>query len=267
MGPTTWDGHVRVDYLPESRRLQVTLITVEPTREAQLRRGLRAGFVIDDPDGPPAFVAADLPAAFLPADLGELLGPRLAPEARLVIGEEPQVRWSRLGLSEVDDLAETWAPYRAVVLAGVEQPSRMRAVGAWAGGLWARLGVEDIVAGIAALGPPTPAMGDVRYDHDDPFGGEPEEPEVLGSWELPASLAQAAGVEARLQWSAAGGLVTVTARRVAAPGAPLAVMFDDGRGRWTVLEPDGEGVLRAAIASSADPAVLPAVRVRVGEQP
>ena len=57
---TAWDGYARVDYLPNLGRIQVTLLTVEPTVYRRLRPGLACAFAADDTGGPPTFVEVDI---------------------------------------------------------------------------------------------------------------------------------------------------------------------------------------------------------------
>lgn len=273
MSPTTWDGRARVEYLPEYQQLHVTLSTVEPTTETELRDGLRVGFVSDDPDGPPAFVAVTLRANRLTADVHQLLGPRLAAAAEQVTAGPVLMRWTRLNLVEVDDLAAVWAPYRAAVLAAIDVGEQsagvgrrsVQALGEWAGGLWARLGVDDLRMALADLARAEPVF------RGDPFADDggidrPEPATATGEWELPHALADAVRIAPRLRWEATGGLVDVVARPVAAGAmGEIWVSFDDGAEAWARLEPDAAGLGRATIASAADPSHLPAVRVRTAE--
>ena len=153
---TTWDGHVRVDYVPGRSRLQVTVCTMGEVAELEPRPGFRTAFATTDPVGPPTFIGVDLANGSLPADIRTLLGPRLAALADNVVAAPPRERWARLDLAEINELADGWAPYRARALATVpvEEPadrelvtaSSPTTVGSWAGGLWTSFGGEDLVA-------------------------------------------------------------------------------------------------------------------------
>ncbi|MEX5712966.1 hypothetical protein AB1484_33120 [Parafrankia sp. FMc6] len=278
--PTTWDGHVRVDYLPDWRLLQVTLITGEPAVEAALRRDLRAGFVLDDPEGPPAFVAVTLPAGRLHEEVRHLLGEQIVAIAEQVVAGPPHTRWTRLDVLAVDQLAAIWAPYRVWVLATAadeerEQPREpVRAVlGRWAGGFWARLGVEELRRRLTELPQGELVMLGSADPHDDTLDDEGDRPEAApvvasGRWELPIELAERARVEPGLEWEIRDGAVHIIARQTdAGPGGTgLLVSFDDGTQGWTRLEEEPSGVLRAEIASAADPDRLPPVRIRTEEQ-
>lgn len=269
MTPTAWDGHARVDYLPHLIRLQVTLFTVEPTVEAELRGGLRAAFVPDDPAGPPAFVGAVLERGLLPDDLRHLLGARLGDTADAVLAEPPRCRFVRLDLVEVDDLAETWAPYRAAVLASdaddASAPTALggrtwtSTVGRWAEDLWTAISPGDLRAALSAVG-----GGDALRGHDDPFGEPVDGPVATGRWALPPVLADAAGIEPELGWAAqVDGLIEVTARPSGSSEAGAVwVSFDDGSQRWARMADDGAGRLTAGIATAVDPDRMPCVRVR-----
>lgn len=272
MSLTTWNGHARVDYVAERSRLQITLSTTEATTEADLRRGLRAAFVIDGPLGPPAFVSAELRFGSVPNDLRGLLGAQLAEAADAVVAGPGRSRWVQLDLAELDDLSAAWAPYRSVVLAGAPDPAPIRqrlalraVLGETAGGLWARLGVEELRAAMSAFRPPEPVFrGDPRGS-DDPDGSDPSgEDAARGTWELPTALAAAGGIDPSLNWTARGRQITIVARSGPGsdPAAGLWVSFDDGTDRWRPLAPVGANELRAQLASSADPDRLPAIRIR-----
>lgn len=270
MGSTAWDGCARVDWVPDAHRLQVTLLTLEPTAEADIRPGLRVAFARADPAGPPTFVGATLPTGELPADLRLLLGSGLATAADAVIVGPARTGWADLDLVEVDDLAAAWAPYRSYVLAAAAEPTaadRGAVLGAWGRGVWARLGVDDLRAALAAALPADLAfrMGDAWSVDGDT--ADEAAAAVTGRWSLPPALAAAGGIESVLGWSADGGEVTIVARTRSGPAAPLWVSFDDGGPpRWEPLAGGPPGELRATIVSWADAAHLPAIRIRVADR-
>lgn len=269
MTPTAWDGHARVDYLPHLVRLQVTLFTVEPTVEADLRGGLRAAFVVDDPAGPPAFVGAVLERGLLSDDLRHLLGPRLGDTADAVLAAPPRCRFVRLDLVEVDDLAQAWAPYRAAVLAPAGDHTAASAlggrrwasvVGRWAEDLWTAIHPGDLRTALTAIEGGDAMRGDDPFGADEPADG----PVAVGVWALPPELADAAGIEPELGWAAqVDGLIEVTARSSGSSvGGAVWVSFDDGSQRWARLADDGVGRSSARMATAVDPDRLPCIRVR-----
>jgi hypothetical protein len=273
---TPWDGHVRVDYVPAFSSLQVTLATVWPTKEAELRRGLRAGFVRDDPDGPPAFVEVRAPGGRVPADVRDLLGDRLLAEIQQVVAGPVRSRWLRISLRAVDELAEAWAPYRPWILADqspapAAEPAPV--LGRVARGLWSRLGVSDLRAALSLPRPPDLGFRTDRPgpDDDEDTADEPGPPTASGRWELPAELAWRTGVEVDLIWELYGDRrVHLTARRAAAAVSDppsLEVAFDDGAERWARFVEDEPGVLRTSIVSATDPSRLPPIKVRTRELP
>lgn len=276
MALTTWDGHARVDYALAERTLVVVLSTAEPTIEADMNQRLRAGFVTDDDDGPPAFLAAVLTTGALPDDLREMLGPRLSEAADNVLRGPSRGSWTRLDLDEVSRLATVWAPYRAWVLAQATQPAPARslvaAVGAWADGLWTRLRVDDLKAALGGL-----ALAPIRSEFDDPFGDPSDNPHgdgaddraapARGSWTLPADLAGAAGIEPRLEWETDGGGVRLMARSTGTGTANVLVAFDEVGQPWRPLRPGPGGVLSATIVTLHIAADLPAVRLQVQRRP
>jgi len=293
--PTAWDGYVRVDYIPEvgrrpeRGRLQVTFATVEATIAADVRPGLRAGFVTDDPDGPPTFIQASVSRGRLADDLSELLGASIAAVAEQVVTGPGRSRWTRLNVGAVDSLSSAWAPYRDLVLAGASPPDddpddgldgptpRPRA-GTADQGLWVLLVPDElrrsmadlpVSGGLALLGS---GGGEDRDDNDLDELDESELPPVTvsGQWAVPPELAELAGIEPRLVWEIRAGRVHVVARPApsttgqAVGTRPTAlVSFDDGANRWQTLIPDADGTLRAVIDSLANPERLPAVRLRV----
>lgn len=305
MSLTAWDGHVRVDYLPRRGRVHVTLLTAEPTVEADLRTGLRAAFVDDDPHGPPAFIGLPVDAAGrLPAEAVDLLGERLFAVAERVVSHPPHSRWTRLDLLALDSLAAAWAPYRHRVLTAMAEPgspgtasgardpvSGLRGIGRWANGLWALLGVDDLRRGLAALPSADPVFmsggdeddpGDDADGFDDFFDDSVESAPTgrgadgtsgavaaTGSWELPADIAAAAGVQPTLTWEVRRGVVDVVVAPIGnrPPRARLAVSFDDGSERWEPLVLDPSGLLRTTIWSAAEPDRTPTVRIRTEELP
>ncbi|WP_322761938.1 hypothetical protein [Frankia sp. Cr2] len=305
MSLTAWDGHVRVDYLPMRGRVHVTLLTAEPTVEADLRPGLRAAFVDDDPHGPPAFIALPVEAGGrLPTHVRDLLGERLFAIAEQVVDHAPRSRWTRLDLLALDDLAAVWAPYRHRMLATVADPGTRDAasgargpvpglsgiglsgIGRWANGLWALLGVDDLRRGLAALPSADPVFmsGGVdngSVDDADDFDDSLENPSIgggaedtaavaaMGTWELPADIAVAAGVRPTLRWEVRRGMVDVVAEPAGTgpPRARLSVSFDDGSERWESLVMGPSGLLRATIWSATEPDRAPTVRIRTEELP
>jgi len=274
---TTWDGHVRVDYVPDFSSLQVTLATVQPTTVAVLRRGLRAGFARDDPDGPPAFVEVRAEGGRVPPDVRDLLGDRLLAEIQQVVAGPARSRWLRMSLSAVDELAEAWAPYRPWILAA--EPASPAAdpapvLGRLGRGLWSRLGVGGLREALSLPRPPElDFRGDTRRDEasEDNYEDEPAVLTAAGRWTLPAELARRTGVQPDLVWEVYGDRRVHLIARRAAPAsldAPvLEVAFDDGAERWARFTETEPGVLRTSIVSAADPARLPPIKVRTRNQP
>lgn len=258
---TAWDGFARVEYEPARRLLMVSISTIEPAAYREIRPGLAAMFVTGDPEGPPVFVSIDLGALTgtdLDGELGLLLGDRLAGVARDVIaGGEARSAGAELDVYEVADLAEAWAPYRAEALAGdADVPAT---AGRWLGGLWAGLRGRAAWAGAMAAALNAPAAARDR-------GGD--------GWtdtELPAELAELAGIEPELGWTVRAdeprriGL-RVRLRGTGGPPYRLEAGFDDGRSPWEPFRPD-----------EVDPRVLKAwlyfdathldarIRIRAGE--
>jgi hypothetical protein len=226
---TAWDGFVRVDYRPETSQLLVTVLTVEPTVFRRLHDGLAAAFAADDRTGPPTFIDLALPAG-ITEDTEALLGAPLSALASTVIGAQPRSRSGRLDLREVSEVAHTWAPYRAQVVAGDDQQAA-RTVGRWADQLWSR--VADAALRNAFNAPR------LTEAHRSPSTAG------TGDWHeliLPAALAEAAGVRPRIGWTAfdqAGerGFVVRAEQHGDAPPR-LLVGIDDGVGAWVPLEPD-----------------------------
>ncbi|WP_239310569.1 hypothetical protein [Frankia sp. Cj3] len=273
---TTWDGHVRVDYVPAFFSLQVTVATVRPTEVAELRRGLRAGFARDDPDGPPAFVEVRVEGSRIPSDVRDLLGDRLWAEVEQVVAGPGRSRWLRMSLAAVDKLAEAWAPYRPWILADEPPATTVEpapVLGRLARGLWSRLGVDSLRSALTR--PPTPAFrvrgDDDGDDGDDDTSDEPGPPTATGRWALPAELAQRAGVEPDLVWEVFGDrwvhLVARTAATAHPDGPWLEAAFDDGTERWDRFEETEPLVLRARIVSAADPRQLPLIKIRTRDLP
>ncbi len=287
-GPIAWDGYARVDYVieagrrPERGRLQVNLMTVEATTEANVRPGMRVGFVTGDPDGPPTFIGVRISRGRLPRDVRELLGASLATVADDVVTGPTRSRWARLNLRAVDALADAWAPYRDLVLAGAsppgedenDPPATVRRAGTWQHGLWALLAADELrqsMTDLAASGAFNLLGGSSRDGRDEPDGAgdETADPwevpaEASGRWPVPPELARRAAIEPELVWEIRARKVHVLARPAAGAAESTAqVCFDDGTDRWVSLLPDPGGTLRAVIGSAADPERLPAVRIRV----
>jgi hypothetical protein len=235
---TAWDGYARVDYLPEPGRLQITLLTIESTVYRRLRNGLACAFAAEDRAGPPTFVEVDIGTR--PTDDARvLLAGQLITVAEGLIGPETSTRPARLRLDELSALAKTWAPYRDWVLAPEPDPRPLRS-GSWASGLWTIFSGLGLTAALRAL--PDPALPGWRSSH-----------ETTVDWrdlELPPDLADAAGVDPRVQWvvdqspSYTGEVVTsVLVRAAGRPSiaARLLVGLDDGQGEWVELAADSPG--------------------------
>lgn len=260
---TTWDGHLRIDHLPDADTIALSLVTLEPATETQLRTGLVAGFVTADPDGPPAFVAVALQDGRLPDDVAALLGPRVSAAATDLLAEGRSGQWLQLDLIEIDDLAAAWAPYRAVTLVADQAvPTNRGALGSWADELWTCVGLPSWRDALRALGGPPAAQfrGAQRPPPDD----EPGSPALEGTWQLPDELAAAAGVQPQVRWelrAAAPDAVQIELRALPTgqpPGAVLQAGLDDGSQRWVAFEADPTGELGVTLVSSAD-----SVRVRL----
>lgn len=259
---TAWDGFCRVDYLPEFRRLQVTVTTLEPTVYQEVRPGLAVTFVADDPDGPPTFLSIDL-GAELGGELPLLLGRHLTDVATQVITSAPHSAGLQLDLDELAALADTWAPYRAEVLAAANASAEPAgsSVGTWARDLWTRLGGPELVGAIAAvLSAPRPAYGDRGPAEDDSETRDQGTPaRVVPKWrsyDLPPALAREAGVEPRISWLVASEIsMTGVALRITATGDPAArniellAGFDDGSEHWVPFVPrrDSVSILQAQL--------------------
>ncbi|MGH3931269.1 MAG: hypothetical protein ACRDTF_14990 [Pseudonocardiaceae bacterium] len=270
MGVTTWDGHLRIDHLAEAGTVALTLLTVEPATEAQLRTGLVAGFVTTDPHGPPTFIAVSLQDGRLPDDVAALLGQRVSAAIAGLLAAGGSGGWLQLDLVEIDDLAAAWAPYQAVALvAGEPAPGREGTLGSWAGELWTCLGLPGWRDALRAVsGPPAAQFrGADRGIHAD----EPGSPAVRGTWRLPDELAVAVGVETDVTWTMrpmAEGTIEVDLR-VQPSGHParavLQADLDDGTQEWKPFAADPSGGLRLQLVASGDPV---SVRFRsVGGRP
>ncbi|MFN2494804.1 MAG: hypothetical protein ABR608_02680 [Pseudonocardiaceae bacterium] len=256
---TTWDGHLRVDRPADGASVTLTLLTVEPTTEAEVRTGLLAGFVTGDPDGPPARLTIATPEGRLPDDLAALLGTRVAAAVAALAGTGGGGDWLQLDLGEVDDLAAAWAPYRVRVLTPASAPQAT--VGAWADGLWTALDLPDwreLVGGRA----PAPVF---RGETSTP---DPDPPMASGQWLLPAPMAKEAGCAPTVSWSVRteqdGTVwVEVEAERVDRdrPGVLLAGVDEPG-GAWEPLRADGPDRLRARLAVRGDGPVRLRFRTR-----
>jgi len=254
---TTWDGHLRIDHLPDADTIALSLVTVEPATETQLRIGLVAGFVTADPNGPPAFVAVALQNGRLPDDVAALLGPRVSAAATDLLVEGRSGQWLQLDLVEIDNLASAWAPYRAITLVADQPvPTNRGALGSWASDLWTCLGLPSWRDALRALdGPPAAHRGAWRSPRDD----EPGSPALKGTWRLPEELAAAVGVHPKVTWElrpAAQDMVEIDLWAVPTgqpPGAVLQAGPDDGSQRWVPFEMAATGGLRARLVSSDDP--------------
>lgn len=256
---TTWDGHLRIDHLADAGTVALTLLTVEPATETQLRAGLVAGFVTTDPHGPPAFVAVALQDGRIPDDVAALLGPRVSAAVADTLAVGRSGEWLQLDLVEVDDLAAAWAPYRAVTLAADNPvPAGRGTLGSWAEELWTCIGLPSWPDALRTLGGPQPAAQFRGADHEAP-GAEPGPPAVRGTWRLPDELAAAVGVEPDVAWSIRPVAehsveVDLRVRPTGQPvGAVLQAGLDDGSQRWEPFEEDPSGRLRARLAASGEP--------------
>lgn len=263
MGVTTWDGYLRIDHLADAGTVALTLLTVEPATEAELRAGLVAGFVTADPHGPPTFVAVTLQDGRLPDDVAALLGPRVSAAVAGTLAEGRAGQWLPLGLVEIDDLAAAWAPYRSVALAASRPvPAGRGTLGSWAGELWTCLGLPGWQEALRAAGGPRPAA-QFRGGGRGPREDEPGPPTVRGTWRLPDELATAVGVQPDVAWTmspAARDAVEIDLRVQLTGQRARAVLqagLDDGAQRWEPFEPDPSGGLWARLAGSDEP-----VRVR-----
>ncbi|MGI9001468.1 MAG: hypothetical protein ACR2GH_07350 [Pseudonocardia sp.] len=256
---TTWDGHLRLDRPPGSRTVTLTLLTVEPTIEAELRTGLVAGFVTADPHGPPAFVGVTTADGRLPADVATLFGRRVADSVAALIEADGAGEWLQLDLLEIDELAAAWAPYRVRVVQ--ETPAAAATtVGSWADGLWACVGLPDWRSALDAAGGLRPAGQFRGGDGERPEGADPSA--LRGDLLLPGVLASAAGCARAVSWTVRLGSgdtdeITVTADRVdPATRATLLVGLDDTAGQWVPFEADASGRLRARTRGSGGPVNL-----------
>ncbi|MCK2243620.1 MULTISPECIES: hypothetical protein [unclassified Crossiella] len=255
---TTWDGHLRIDHLAEEATVALTLVTVESATELRLRSGLRAGFVTVDRQGPPAYVEVEIREGGLPADIAQLLGPRVAAAVAELIASGRAGRWLQLDLREIDGLAAAWAPYRRVTLAA-EQPVRENrgALGAWAGELWTCLGLPDWREVLRALAAPPPTV-EVRGTGE-PEPPRPERTAVDGTWQLPAELATAVGVAPEVRWTVRPLTdeefeIELRARRTGPPGgAVLQAGLDDGAQRWISFTAGEGGEPRARLIGAGEP--------------
>lgn len=256
---TTWDGHLRVDHLADAGTVTLTLLTVEPATEVELRTGLVAGFVTTDPHGPPTVVAVALQDGRIPDDVAALLGPRVSAAVADLLATGRSGQWLQLDLVEIDDLAAAWAPYRAVALAAHQPALAGRGtLGSWADELWTCLGLPNWRDALRTLSGPRPATQFRGADHGT-RGDEPGAPAVRGTWRLPDELAAAVGVKPDVTWTmrpAAGDAADVELR-VQPTGQParavLQAGMDDGSGRWEPFEADPSGGLRARLVASGEP--------------
>ncbi|CAN5840076.1 hypothetical protein BH18ACT7_BH18ACT7_15460 [soil metagenome] len=261
MGVTTWDGHLRIDHLADAGAIALTLLTVEPVTEAELRTGLIAGFVTADPQGPPTFVAVALQDGRIPDDVATLLGPRVSMAVADLLAASRSGQWLQLDLVEIDDLAVAWAPYRAFTLVADQPvPTSRGALGSWADELWTCLGLPIWHDALRALGVPPAAQ--LRGSDQPARGDESDSPVVRGTWRLPDDLAAAVDVDPDVAWTlrpAAQDVIEIDLRVQPVqpigqpPGAVLHAGLDDGSQRWVPFEADATGGLRARLISSDDP--------------
>ncbi|SFW92114.1 hypothetical protein [Amycolatopsis australiensis] len=250
---TTWDGYVRLGWLVESARLQVTLLTAERTIYRRLHRGLACAFVEDDASGPPAFAEFTLTGG-LTDDVRILLGDRLATLVTSVVDAGRLSGAGRLNLVELEEIAGTWAPYRDRVLAPEAGPPRA-SVGSWARELWTWVAGRDLREAVGAL-----AMTGEGFRRP----GEV----VWHSFTLPPEMAAAAGVEPELAWATyaepeARGIVV---RARVAGEVRLFAGLDDGSGRWIAFEPGDEADELLADLPLGESAGEPALRFRTGTE-
>ncbi|MGH4021472.1 MAG: hypothetical protein ACRDT0_20025 [Pseudonocardiaceae bacterium] len=255
---TTWDGHLRIDRLAGVGAVALTLVTMEPATEAQLRTGLVAGFVTADPQGPPTFVAVALQDGRIPDDVAALLGPRVSAAVTDLLAAGRSGQWLQLDLVEIDNLAVAWAPYRAVTLVADQAvPTNRGALGSWADELWTCLGLPSWRDAFRALGGPPAAQ--FRGTERPGRGDEPDSPAVRGTWRLPDELAAAVGVEPEVAWALRSATqdaveIDLRVRPTGQPrGAVLQAGLDDGSQRWVPFRADPAGELSARLVSADDP--------------
>jgi hypothetical protein len=250
---TAWDGYARLDWLPGPARLQLTLLTTEPTVYGRLHAGLACSFAEHDPAGPPTFVELGLPDG-LSVDVRILLGDRLATLAASVVDGSQSSRAGRLNLVELEEIAETWALYRDRVLAHRPDAPPVSA-GSWARDLWTWIGGRDLQVAVSALG--TAA------------GGFRSELEVTWhSFTIPDAVAAAAGVGPELAWAVyeQAGERGIVVRAHAAGEVRLLAGLDDGSGGWAPFEPGDEaGVVLVDLPLGETPGE-PALRLRTGTE-
>lgn len=249
---TTWDGHLRVDRSPDGASVTLTLLTLEPTTEAQVRAGLVVGFVTGDPGGPPARVTVSTPQGRLPDDVAALLGDRVAVAVAALASTGATGDWLQLDLVEVDDLAAAWAPYRVRVLTAARVWDATS--GAWANGLWTALELPDWREFVRG-----PALSPVfRGEPTSPVGGDLDPPMAEGQWLLPASIAGEAGCARTVFWSVRPGpqgtvRVEVETERVDRGRPTLLLVGVDGPDdAWEPLRADDGGRLQARLVVRGD---------------
>jgi hypothetical protein len=261
MAVTTWDGHLRIDHLADTATVALTLLTVEPTGEAEVRPGLTAGFVTADPNGPPAFVAFALQDGRMPSDIAVLLGPRIAAAVAELVDAARPGAWMQLDLAEVNGLAEAWAPYRARVTIAVPVPVNVGVLGTWGKDLWTGFGLPDWRTAVLAMTRPaaTGFRGTDDPGREDAGAEEPDPSRPQGTLRLPGEVAAAVGVEREVTWTmtqAADGTIQVrfSARPTGrtAPGV-LQVSMDDGSQGWTGLGPGPADGLHATLTGPDGP--------------
>jgi hypothetical protein len=254
---TAWDGYARVDYLVSPRRVQVTLMTAEPTIYRRVRTGLGCAFATDDSTGPPTFVEVDI-SAELSDDDRVLLGAPLSSVVNSLVGTEPGSRHTRLALDEIANLADTWAPYRAEVLDAPEEAKS----GTWTEGLWTWLKELGLLNALTvAVAPEFRSTG----------------PDAFDDWyqvRLPRDLASAAGVNEMLRWYVLSDpdprfRTSVLVLVIAEPGTVpnLLASIDDGTGTWVPfeMEPAVENAFTAELPFDPERGE-PALRFRTGRR-
>lgn len=249
---TAWDGHVRVDYLPDAHRLRVVVLTIERTVLRRLHDGLSCAFVLNDPAGPPTFVDLDL-ANGMTDDVRALLGAPIAALAEAALDSQgPMSRSGRLRLVDVETLARTWAPYRDQVLS-VRTETRP-SLGSWAGELWTLVHDSTLAAVLRTRSVETLGARDASHE-ESPWR----------HFDLPAALAEIAGVEPRVEWTAYDregepGLVVRVREISGTTGHRLLVGLDAPHAEWVPLvadpEPGGRLIAEIPLRGAADGAAL-----------
>jgi hypothetical protein len=259
MAITTWDGHLRIDHLPATGTVAITLLSVETSRDATPRAGLAVGFPTTDGYGPPTFVSVALRDGRVPEDVTALLGPRVSTAIADLLDGGRTGEWLQLDLVELDELAAAWAPYRAVVPVD-DQPVTASSglLGSLAGQLWTYLGLPSWQEALAELGPHRLAPT-YRGMDDGPPADEQDASLPRGTLRLPDELAAATGVLPGVSWTmretAAGTVeIDLRARMTGQPAsAVLQAGPDDGSQRWVSFQARATGGLLARFEASGEP--------------